>query len=48
MSAALSGAEAGARVILLEMTGAPTGHGKDNAAIGSRLQKKLVNGVRHE
>ncbi len=41
LSASLSAAEAGARVTLLEMTGAPTGHGKDNAAIGSRLQKKL-------
>jgi fumarate reductase flavoprotein subunit len=41
LSAALSAAEVGAKVILLEMTGSPTGHGKDNAAIGSRLQKKL-------
>lgn len=41
LSAALSAAEAGASVTLLEMMGVPTGHGKDNAAIGSRLQKKL-------
>jgi fumarate reductase flavoprotein subunit len=41
LSAAVSAAEEGAKVVLLEMMGAPTGHGKDNAAIGSRLQKKL-------
>jgi fumarate reductase flavoprotein subunit len=41
LSTALSAVEAGAKVTVLEMIGAPTGHGKDNAAIGSRLQKKL-------
>ncbi len=41
LSAALSAAQAGADVTLIEMTGAVTGHGKDNAAIGSRLQKEL-------
>ena len=41
LSAALSAAETGATVTVLEMMGAPTGHGKDNAAINSRLQKKV-------
>lgn len=41
LSAAISAAEEGVKVVLLEMMGEPTGHGKDNAAIGSRLQKKL-------
>ncbi len=41
LSASLSAAQAGAEVTLVEMTGSFTGHGHDNAAIGSRLQKKL-------
>lgn len=41
MSSALSAVEAGAKVLLMEMTGRSQGHGRDNAAIGSRLQKKL-------
>lgn len=41
MSAALSAAEAGAKVLLIEMMATCQGHGRDNAAIGSRLQKKL-------
>jgi fumarate reductase flavoprotein subunit len=41
VSAALSAVESGSRVTLLEMMAAPTGHGKDNAAIDSRLQKRL-------
>lgn len=41
MSAALSAAEAGARVILIEKHKTCQGFGGENAAIGSRLQKKL-------
>jgi fumarate reductase flavoprotein subunit len=41
LSAALSAAEAGARVVLIEKMGTVQARGHDNAFIGSRLQKKL-------
>lgn len=41
MTAALSAAENGAKVVLIEMMGTFVAHGGDIAAIGSRLQKKL-------
>ena len=41
MGAALSAAEAGAKVILIEKMGTFQAHGGDNGYIGSRLQKKL-------
>jgi fumarate reductase flavoprotein subunit len=41
LSAAISAAELGARVILLEKTKTCQGRGRDNAFLSSRLQKKL-------